>query len=76
MPLGPCSCKPQASSSRGWAWAAFSRRLGRGRGSGGEKPSRKQRARRARLKAGGPTGQILPSAGSAASLHLLVGDSL
>lgn len=40
MPLVPCPCKPQASSSRGWAWAAFSRRLGRGRGSCGEKPSR------------------------------------
>lgn len=36
----------------------------------------KERARRARREAGGPTGQILPSAGSAASLHLLVGDSL
>lgn len=36
--MAPCPCKPQALGSRGWAWAAFSRHLGRGRGSCREKP--------------------------------------
>lgn len=49
---------------------------GRGAAAAGRSRAGKARASRARLRADGPTGHILPSAGSAASLHLLSGYSL